>query len=175
MSVLPHHLFYAALSAGGVALLACDFTCEDPVDPVGNQDSVSLEMCPPLPPGIEPIGDLLTARASERFDGLTLTLSTRPLACGEPAAQHGYCGEENGLTVGLPAEDSVVGSHRLGGPVYMEFETPDTLSVGGGGSLGEARVELFEITDTCVTGRIIGLASRGGPFDGGFRAPRCSS
>ncbi len=154
--------------------MACDVTCEHPPDVLGNQDPVSVEMCPPLPPGIEPIDDLLTARASDRFDGLTLTLSTRALACGEPAAQHGYCGDGHGLTVGLTSEDSVVGSHALG-PAYMEFETPDTLSVGGGGSLGEARVELFEITDTCVTGRIIGLASRGGPFDGGFRAPRCSS
>ncbi|MBV1857443.1 MAG: hypothetical protein KUG77_03455 [Nannocystaceae bacterium] len=118
---------------------------------------------------------LRSARVSDRFGGLSLTLSTRPLTCGEPAAQHGYCEEGYGLTLGLSAEDAVVGSHSLDGDIYMEFETPDQLSVGGGGPLGQATVELFEITDTCVTGRVIDLASNGGPFDGGFRAPRCSS
>ncbi len=123
---------------------------------------------------MDPIGGLFVAHAADRFDGLTLTLSTRPLACGEPAAQHGYCGDdERGLTLGFPAAEATVGVHLLG-PLYMEFETPDSLSVGGGGSLGEATVELFEITEACVTGRIIGLSENGGPFDGGFRAPRCT-
>lgn len=118
---------------------------------------------------------MVSARAHERFGGLVVTLSSRPLECEDPAAQHGYCGEGNGLTVSLPPEESGEGVHALGHPVYIEFETPDTLSVGGGGGLGQATVELFEVTDACVTGRVVGLAERGGPFNGGFRAPRCSS
>lgn len=136
---------------------------------------MSLEPCAPLPAGIEPIAGLVTARATERFDGLTLTLSTRSLACGEPAAQHGYCGhDDRGLTIGFPADEATVGVHRFGGPIYIELETPDTLSSGGNGGLREATVELLSITNACVTGRVVGLTQDGGPFDGGFQAPRCS-
>lgn len=136
---------------------------------------MSLESCPPLPAGVEPIAGLASTRAAERFGGLTVTLSSRALACGEPAAQHGYCGhDDRGLTVGFTADVLTTGPHPLGHPLYLEFETPDTLSVGGGGDLREATVELFSITNTCVTGRIMGLTEKGGPFDGGFQAPRCS-
>ena len=154
---------------------ACDLACEPPPELPGNQDPVSLEPCAPLPDGVEPIAGLVSAHASERFGGLTLTLSSRPLACGEPAAQHGYCqGEDRGLMIGFPADEVGPGPHALGHPLYLEFETPDTLSVGGGGDLREATVELLSITDACVTGRIVGLTEKGGPFDGGFQAPRCS-
>jgi hypothetical protein len=158
---------------------ACD-VCEPPPMRPTNQDAESLALCPPLPPGVEPIADLHVAHANARFDGITLTLSTRPLACGEPAVQHGYCPSEDdrGLTLGIPGESLVPGMHALRHPIFVEFETPTASVVGGGGEVGEAQVELFEITDTCVTGRIIGLAELDGPidgpFDGGFRAPRCT-
>jgi hypothetical protein len=131
-------------------------------------------VCPALPPGVEPIAGLATAQANERFGGVVLTLSTRSLACGEPAAQHdrGTSVNDRGLTVGLPAEASVIGVHPLAHPIFVEFETPDLLSVGGVG--GEASIEIFAITDECVTGQIVGLVDAGGPFDGGFRAPRCT-
>lgn len=133
---------------------------------------MSLEPCPALPEGVQPIEDLVSARAHERFGGLVVTLSDRPLECEDPAAQHGYCGEGNGVTMALSAEMSTAGEHS---PVYLEFETPDTINVGGGGELGQATLEIFEVTDSCVTGRVVGLAEHGGPFSGGFRAPRCSS
>lgn len=143
-------------------------------DNFGDQGAEDLSVCPELPPGVEAIDDLAVAHAYTRFGGLILTLSTRPLACAEPAAQHDQGGQGYGLTVGLPEDRSIVGTHALAHPVYIEFETPSRLSVGGGGDLRNASVELFEITDTCVTGRVIGLEQRGGPFDGGFRAPRCT-
>lgn len=141
-----------------------------------NQDSESLAGCPPLPPDVEPIPNLYVGHAWTRFGGVTLTLSTRPLACGEPAAQHGYCPSEDdrGLTLGIPSEALSPGPHALRSPIFIEFETPTVMSVGGGGKIGEAQVELFEITDSCVTGRIIGLSEHEGPFDGGFQAPRCT-
>lgn len=136
---------------------------------------MSLEPCPPLPDGVEAIDGLVSARVTDRFEGLDVTLSTRALACGEPAVQHGWCGDdERGLTVGFAAEEATVGVHPLGHPIYVELETPGRSAVGGGGDLREATVELFEITDTCVTGRIVGLVEKDGPFDGGFRAPRCT-
>lgn len=158
---------------------ACD-ACEAPPLRPTNQDAESLAACPPLPPGVEPIADLHVAYAETRFDGVTLTMSTRPLACGEPAAQHDYCPSEDdrGLTLGIPAESLVPGVHALRHPIYVEFETPSASVSGGGGSVVEAQVELYAITDSCVTGRIIGLADLDGPidgpFDGGFQAPRCT-
>jgi hypothetical protein len=154
---------------------ACD-ACEAPPMRPTNQDAESLAACPPLPPGVEPIAGLHVAHAESRFGGVTLTLSTRPLACGEPAAQHGYCPSEDdrGLTLGIPGESLVPGPHALRHPIFVEFETPTWMAVGGGGEIGEAQVELFEITDSCVTGRIVGLAAHDGPFDGGFQAPRCT-
>lgn len=165
------HAIFVLVLAGP----ACDVCEPTPMRPT-NQDAESLAACPPLPPDVEPIPDLHVAHASPRFDGVTLTLSTRPLACGEVAAQHGYCPSEDdwGLTLGLPRETLVPGIYALRDPIHIEFETPTQLSVGGGGEIGEAQVELFEVTDSCVTGQIIGLADAGGPFDGGFRAPRCT-
>lgn len=169
---LHHAAAWLACCAGPPG---CDTNCDPPPDVSGNQDPTSLEPCPPLPAGVEVIEGLVSARATDRFDGLTVTLSSRPLACGELAAQHGYCGDdERGLTVGFPAAELTAGPHALGHPLYVEFETPGTLSVGGGGDLHEATVELFEITDACVTGRIVGLTEKDGPFDGGFQAPRCT-
>jgi hypothetical protein len=151
----------------------CD--CEQPPDLSSNQDPESLAPCPALPAGVEPIEGLYTGQVTDRFDGLTLTLSTRPLACGETAAQHDYCGDdERGVTFGFPAEHAVIGSHFIKHPLHVEFEAPGITSVGGGGSIREAQVELFEITDACVTGRIVGFTDVGGPFDGGFQAPRCT-
>lgn len=134
------------------------------------------ELCPALPDGIEPILGLSTSQAYTRFGGLVVTLSERELACDEPAVQNDSPGPKHslGLTVSLPEELAVIGTHDFRHPVHIEFETQTTQNVGGGGELGNAMIELFEITDTCVTGRIIGLEQRGGPFDGGFRAPRCS-
>jgi hypothetical protein len=152
---------------------ACD-PCDRPPDHPGNQDSASLEPCPPLPAGIEPIEGLVSGHASDRFDGFTLTLSTRGLACGEPAAQQDYCGDdERGVTLGFPAEEAVPGVHEVR-DLYIEFEAPGITSVGGGGRIGDVTVELFEITDACITGRIVGLTDVDGPFDGGFQAPRCT-
>ncbi|HLT38047.1 MAG TPA: hypothetical protein VK034_17295 [Enhygromyxa sp.] len=155
-------------------MLACDH-CEPTPEGPGNQDPVSLGSCPALPPGVEPIDGLAVAHAVDRFGGLSLTLSSRPLACGEPAVQHGYCPRDGnlGLTVGLPAPQAVVGMYSLGYPLYMEFEAPNISNVGGGGDLREASIEIFEITQTCVTGRVIGLEDKDGPFDGGFQALRC--
>jgi hypothetical protein len=154
--------------------LACDGDfVPAPDDPEGAElDGV----CPELPPDVEPIAGLSVAHAVERFGGVTLTLSSRALSCGEPAAQHdrGISVYDRGLTVGLPAEQSMVGQYPLAHPLFIEFEQPGELSVGGGGELGEASIEIFAITDECVTGRIVGLVEVGGPFDGGFRAPRCT-
>ncbi|MCA9711809.1 MAG: hypothetical protein KDK70_38590 [Myxococcales bacterium] len=171
MSKLRHILLTAAGMAPWAAAPACD-PCEPEPDGPGNQHAASLEPCPALPDGIAPIEGLAVAHAYERFDGLVLTLSSRTLACGDPAAQHDYCDDGEGVTVGLPAEESTPGLHALGHGVHVEFETPNTLTVGG--SFEGAAVELFEITDSCVTGRIVGLTSHGGPFDGGFQAPRCT-
>lgn len=159
---------------GVAAAPGCDGACEPPPATPGNQDPASLAVCPALPPGVEPIPGLSVARASERFGGLVLTLSTRPLACGEPAAQHDYCDgdDDRGVSFGLPAAQSVVGAVEIGHPVYIEYETPTRLSVGG--SIDGASLEIFAITDSCVTGRIVGLAAHEGPFDGGFQAPRCT-
>lgn len=167
-------LTWAGCAAALAITPACD-QCESTPERPGNQDPQSLEPCPPLPPGVEPIEGLAVGHAVERFGGLTLTLSTRTLACGEPAVQHGYCFNDGnlGLTVGLPADQSVVGEHPLKHPLHIEFEAPDISHVGGGGDLREASIEIFEITDSCVTGRVIDLVDKGGPFDGGFQAPRC--
>ncbi|HLT38448.1 MAG TPA: hypothetical protein VK034_19310 [Enhygromyxa sp.] len=170
----PHYILLRVLCATALAAaLACDQPCESTPKGPGNQDPQSLESCPPLPPGVEPIEGLAVGHAVERFGGLALTLSTRPLACGEVAAQHGYCSYNGnlGLTVGLTAEQTVIGEQPLAYPVYVEFETPELMSVGGG--LGDASIELFAITDTCVTGRLIGLVDHDGPFEGGFQARRC--
>jgi hypothetical protein len=175
VSKLRRHLHHAAwLACCYAGLPACD-TCEQPPDSAGNQDPASLDPCPPLPAGIEPIEGLVSAHATDRFDGLALTLSTRALACGETAAQHDYCGDdERGVTIGLPAELAVPGLASLAYPVFVEFEAPGIRSVGGGGMIREAQVELLEITDACVTGRIVGFTDVDGPFDGGFQAPRCT-
>lgn len=159
---------------GVAAAPGCDGACESPPAIAGNQDPASLAVCPALPEGVEPISGLAVARTTERFGGLVLTLSTRALACGEPAAQHGYCddGDQRGLTISLPAEQSAVGTAALGTPVYIEYETPTQMSVGG--RAAGATVEIFAITESCVTGRVVGLAANGGPFDGGFQAPRCA-
>lgn len=169
----PHPVpFMLAVACAG--LLACD--CEPVPDNPGNQDPDSLAACPELPPGVTPIEGLAVAHASDRFDGLVVTLSSRPLACGEPAAQHGYCPstDDRGLTLGFPGPQATLGVYPLGDPLYVEFETPDLLLTGGGGDLDEAQVEIFAITDECVTGRIVGLVAKDGPFEGGFRAPRCT-
>jgi hypothetical protein len=163
-----------------VLVVACagPAACEGDFVPIPDaQSAAELDaVCPELPVGIEPIAGLSTAHASDRFGGLVLTLSTRSLACGEPAAQHdqGPSVNDRGLTVGLPAEQSVVGLHPLEHPLHVEFELPGRLAVGGGGDLDEASLEILAITDECVTGRIIGLVDVDGPFDGGFRAPRCT-
>ncbi|WAS91219.1 hypothetical protein [Nannocystis punicea] len=162
-----------------VALVApaCDaLLCEPVPDLPGNQSAEDLAACPELPPGVAPIEGLAVARAVRRFDGLVLTMSTRPLACGEPASQHGYCTSDDdlGLTLGIPAEQAVPGVYSFQSPIYVEYETPGASVAGGGGELSLASVELFAITDTCVTGRIVGLVDQHGPFDGGFRAPRCT-
>lgn len=164
------------LAVALVAPACDDLLCTPVPDLPGNQSADDLEACPELPPGVAPIEGLAVARASERFDGLVLTMSTRPLACGEPASQHGYCAsdDDRGLTLGLPAEQSAPGTYPLRTPIYVEFETPDASNHGGGGELRLASVELFAVTDTCVTGRIVGLVAQDGPFDGGFRAPRCA-
>lgn len=168
---LRHAAWLACCLAGPPA---CDGSCEPPLDAPGNQDPVSLDPCPPLPAGVDPIEGLVSGHASDRFGGLTLTLSTRPLACGEPAVQHGYCGgDERSITLGFPEEELSLGVHALG-PLYVEFEQPGTTSVGGGGQINQATVELYAITEACVTGRIAGLAAADGPFDGGFQAPRCT-
>ena len=171
----PSILSWAGCAAAFAATLACDPYCEATPEGPGNQDPVSLESCPPLPPGVEPIEGLTVGHVVDRFGGLYLTLSTRPLACGEPAVQHGYCSDDEqlGLSVGFPARQAVVGEHPLGYPLHVEFEAPGTRNVGGGGDIREASVEIFEITDSCVTGRVIGLEDKHGPFDGGFRALRC--
>jgi hypothetical protein len=164
---------------GGVAVLAstsaCDPYCEPSPEGPGNQDPLSLEACPPLPDGVEPIEGLTVGHAVDRFGGLTLTLSTRSLACGEVAGEHDYCPFDGnlGLSVGLPARQAVAGEHPLGYPLHVQFETPVHRNVGGGGDIREASIEIFEITDSCVTGRVKGLVDKGGPFDGGFRALRC--
>lgn len=167
----PHHLCHVLCVVLGAGLAACDM-CEPVPDRPGNQSPVDLEICPPLPGGIERIEGLVSVRAHDRFDGLVLTLSDRALACGEPAAQHGYCSGGEGLTIGFSEQEAVPGVHPLEYPLFLEFETPDTLSVGG--SLRGASVELFEVTDSCVTGRLVGVVAGGGPFDGGFQAPRCA-
>lgn len=162
----------------GVALVApgCDESCDPMPDLPGNQSTADLEACPELPPGVTPIEGLAVARATDRFGGLVVTMSTRPLACGEPAVQHGYCHRDDhrGLTLGLPAEQLAPASYPLGHPLFLEFETPKGRVVGGGKDLDLASVEIFEVTDTCVTGRIVGLVEQHGPFDGGFRAVRCA-
>ena len=150
-----------------LALSACD---EELVEPIA-QDTEDL--CPPLPEGVEAIPGLSVSHAYSRFDGTVLTLSSRALACSEPAAQHERHdeGPGYGVTVGLPARLAGVGAHELDAGVHLEFETPELLSLGGPSGAG---IEIFSVTDTCVTGEILGLESVGGPFDGGFRAPRCS-
>lgn len=175
MTNLPSAISRVGCVAALAATLACDRQCEPTPEGPGNQDATSLAICPALPPGVEPIEGLTVGHTVERFGGLSLTLSTRPLACGEPAVEHGYCPHDGnlGVTVGLPARQSVVGEYPLGYPLHVQFEAPGISNVGGGGDLREASVEIFEITDTCVTGRFIGLEDKGGPFDGGFRAPRC--
>lgn len=153
---------------------ACDASCDPPPDLPGNQDPASLEPCPPLPAGVEPIEGLVSARVWDRFDGFVLTLSTRALACGEPAVQHGYCGrDELGITLGFRGEHAVPGAHFIE-PLYVEFETPELIAGDGGRDIDGATVEIFEITDACVTGRLVGVAAAEGPFDGGFQAPRCT-
>ncbi|MEZ4453275.1 MAG: hypothetical protein R3B09_27680 [Nannocystaceae bacterium] len=167
-------ILLTAASAGLWGALACDGPCDPSPESPTNQDPASLAECPDLPPGVDPIPGLAVARASPRFGGLMLTLSERALACGEPAAQHDYCGDALGLGVGLPAEEVLVGAHSLRSPVYVELERPDLVAVGGASELVNATVELFTVDEHCVTGRIVGLAGVGGPFDGGFRAPRCT-
>src|SRR5690606_40358836 len=123
----------------------------------GNQDPQSLESCPPLPPGVEPIEGLAVGHAVERFGGLALTLSTRPLACGEVAAQHGYCSYNGnlGLTVGLTAEQTVIGEQPLAYPWYEEFETPELMFIVSGP--GDASIQLLVISDSSVAGLVVGL------------------
>src|SRR5690606_18916278 len=78
----PQYILLRVLCATALgAALACDQPCEPTPDGPGNQDPQSLEPCPPLPDGVEPIEGLAVAHAVDRFGGLTLTLSTRPLAC----------------------------------------------------------------------------------------------
>jgi hypothetical protein len=168
---LRHVPFVLGVAWAGPA--ACD---DDSVPIPDNQSAADLDaVCPELPPDVEPIPGLTVAHAFERFDGLVVTLSTRALACDEPAAQHdqGSSFQDRGLTLGLPAAQAIVGEHPLSHPLFVEFETPDSIQVGGGG-LDGASVEIFAITNECVTGRIVGLVDVGGPFDGGFRAPRCT-
>lgn len=167
-------LLFTAAAAALASALACDGPCDPGPEGPENQDPPSLGGCPELPPGTEPIPDLAVARAHERFGGLMITLSDRPLACGESAAQHDYCGDGHGVTLGVPADLANVGAYPLKSPVFVEFETPDALVVGGGGEITQASVELFTLSDLCVTGRIVGLTAAGGPFEGGFRAPRCT-
>lgn len=172
----PPLLLVLAVALVAPACDDLDLFCEPVPALPGNQSADDLEACPELPPGVTPIAGLAVARAVSRFDGLVLTMSTRPLACGEPASQHGYCASDDdlGLTLGLRAEESVPGTYPLQTPVYVEFETPEARVHGGGSDLELADVELFAVTDTCVTGRIVGLVDQHGPFDGGFRAPRCT-
>ena len=153
-----------------MGLPSCD-QCEPQPELPSNQDAVSLEGCPPLPEGVEPIEGLVTGQIFDRFDGMVLTLSDRGLACGEPAAQSGRCGPGRGLTVGF-VEEPTPGVWSFGGTSYIELETPNSITVGAG--LRNASLEFFTVTDTCATGRLVGVEDDGGPFDGGFRAPRCT-
>jgi len=157
-------------------VLGCDPECEEvPEDAVGNQTAEELGSCPALPPGVEAIQGLAVARSMERFDGLLLTVSTRPLPCGLPAAQHGFCpfGGGHGLTVGIPADVLAESTYDLREhpEIHVEYEDPERSSVG---VIRGGTVELFTISDTCVTGRISGLIEGGERLNGGFRAPRCS-
>ena len=115
---------------------------------------------------------LATGHAYDRFDGLVVTLSDQRLACGDVAVQNDYCGDDRALTVSFPADEATPGIHSLSYPLYVEFSRDDGATIGGGAP--GASVELLEITDTCVTGRIFDFVDAGGPFDGGFRAPRCT-
>jgi len=167
----------AGLSLLGSLLLGCDSVCEElPEHAVGNQAPQDLESCPELPEGVEPIQGLAVARSMERFDGLVLTLSSRPLPCGAPAAQHGFCPNDggHGLTVGIPAralDDPIYDHASDPSRGHVEYENDERSSVGHVRGL---MVELFTISDACVTGRIFGLTEHREPLNGGFRAPRCS-
>lgn len=167
----------AYLAVLGSLALGCDPACEElPETAAGNQAPSELSACPALPPGVEPIPGLAVARSMERFDGLLVTVSTRPLPCGEPAAQHGFCplNSDYGLTVGIPPEAlaETVFDLREHPGVYVESETPEQMVVGV--IAPGATMELFTISDTCVTGRIAGLSGGRERLNGGFQAPRCS-
>lgn len=161
-------LLFAALGSG------CE-ACEEPPDAAAsNQDPQNLEICPPLPEGLEPIEGLSAAHSWSRFGGLMITLSSRPLACGDLAAFHGYCSsqEARGITLGLSAEHNMIGLYSAGDIAYVEFEQGE--SFGSGGGLRGATLELLTIDDACVTGRIAEVSGTQEPiFTGGFQAPRC--
>ena len=167
----------------GVGLCAATLACS--VDPdidmssptqlgTASEDQLD-ELCPVLPAGVELIPGLVTRSAHERFGGLVITLSTRALACGEPALQHGQGGEGLGLTLGLPADMVELGpqpfAHASG--IFVEWEGEQSSGAGGHGGFEGGVVELLSISDTCVTGVVRGIVADGGPFEGGFRAPRC--
>ncbi|MBL4688002.1 MAG: hypothetical protein JKY37_25650 [Nannocystaceae bacterium] len=169
MTTIRLYRLQAAALACCAGLWGCDGEPEP--DGPGNQDRTTLAMCAPLPDGLEPIPGLSVAHVTERFGGLYFTLSSRALACGEAAAQHPYRGDGRGLSIGLLAEDAEEGLHSLAGRTHIEYETPTNNSVGL--APADATIELFEISEDCITGSISGFGDR--PFDGGFQAVRCST
>lgn len=168
VTTIRRYRLQAAALACCAGLWGCDGEPEP--DGPGNQDRTSLAVCPPLPEGLEPISGLSVAHVTDRFGGFYFTLSSRALACGEAAAQHPYRGDGRGLSIGLLAADAEEGLHSLTGRTHVEHESPSQISVGA--APPNATIELFEISQDCITGSISGFG--GQPFDGGFQALRCA-
>ena len=168
------------LLAAGLAAtpLACDLHDDDfsSLDQEFGDSAAIEDLCPALPEGVEMIPGLATQTAHDRFGGLVITLSTRTLACEEPALQNGQRGSGLGLTLGLPENMVVLGPQPFADAsgIFVEWEASQSAGAGGHGGFDQGVVELLSISETCVTGRVSGLADDGGPFDGGFRAPRCA-
>ena len=154
--------------------------------------------CDALPDGVSEIPGLRTAVAirSPETSALRLQFADEPHGCREPeTVQQGDCNDRWQFGFTLLPELQTPGVYDLsnfevGYSEYIVQTTPGGGCGGGGcattgtGAAGGAKgpdgtIEIFSVTDTCVTGRVLRLSqgSSNPPkpdFTGGFRSEVCA-
>jgi hypothetical protein len=172
--------------------------------PGSNIPADSASLCEPLPDGVEFIPELKSGWAvkSSSTGGLRLMFSDLAMECNEHAdeslmdAAGDNCINAWTSSFALPPEISAPGTYNLADyivafePLTLHHEPGFSCSgcdspgaVGGAqrydGHGPDAILELYSVTDDCVTGQIIGLDSgQNWPpppeYNGGFHAVRCN-
>jgi hypothetical protein len=155
------------------------------------------DMCTAVPDGETFIQDFRTGWAlGTEGGGVRLVLSSRAVTCRDPNIADTGHSPKDSCTVGwtlaftVPSELLTPGVHELAGHPIDFFEsaefqnpasgcgTPGCSGGGGGGRTRDATLEIYEVSDACITGNIrrweSGWITPRLEFTGAFHAVRCT-